>query len=108
MSDYDQQISDNIKELDRLHKQLSDLAEAFAVVNQTSSRTYGLSIRFKPQPGIYCIENGVVKSLSDIYEVTSSFSIDKVKDFKLISSEKKNENKKLKITYANNKSIIID
>ena len=89
MSDYDQQISENIKELDKKHQQLADLAKALVLISKNSDRTYGLSTGFKPQRGIYYIEEGKIKPLTEIYPEAKSCSLDKIKDFELIASEKK-------------------
>ncbi|MBM7557710.1 hypothetical protein [Halanaerobacter jeridensis] len=107
MADYDQQISENIKELDKKHQQLADLAEALVLISQNSERNYGISTGFKPQRGIYYIEKGRIKPLADIYPEAESCSLDKIKGFQLITSEENNEAEKLKITYYNNKTIIL-
>ena len=107
MADYDQQISENIKQLDRKDQQLADLAEALALLSQNSERSYGISTGSKPQRNIYYIEKGRIKPLADIYQDIDSCSLDKIKDFKLIDSEENNEYKKLKITYYNNKTITL-
>ena len=107
MSNYDQQISDNIKQLEAINKKISDLATALKVVSQNSTKTYGLSSGFKPKRGIYYIEDGWIKSLAELDNSFDFLPLDKIKDFELITDGKNEENKKLKITYANNKTIII-
>lgn len=105
MTDYDQQVSESIEHLNKVHKKLDNLAEALVEINKNSHRTYGIATGFKPQRGIYYIEAGRTKPLSNLYDNIDTLTIDKIKNFKLITSEKKN---KLKITYANNQTLILE
>jgi hypothetical protein len=100
MSSYDEQISQNLEAIDQLHQEYNDLAEALQVINKTSSKTYGISLRFVPKKGIYSIENGWVKPLDSLP------SIDDIIELKFI--DKVAEDRKLKITYKNGEVFIID
>jgi hypothetical protein len=108
MLDYDQQISENIAQIEQKHEQYNKLAVALDKLNQFSNRTYGLSLKLTPKRGIYYIERGRLKPLSDICGEEDYCSIDKMVSFQLINNDQEKENIKLEITYANNKSIVID
>jgi len=100
MTSYDEQISKNLEAIDQLHQGYDELAEALEVINKSSNKTYGLSLRFVPKRGIYFIEGGWIKPLEALP------SIDDIDEFEFIN--KHGEELKLKITYKGGEVFILD
>ncbi|AGB40287.1 hypothetical protein Halha_0276 [Halobacteroides halobius DSM 5150] len=99
MISYDEQITKNLKEINKIHEDYKQLASALKVVNKTSDKTYGLSVGFLPKKGIYCIKDGWVKLLD-----SGDNSIDDIEKFELIDRK---DGKMLKITYKNSECLSI-
>ncbi|PRX21130.1 hypothetical protein BX659_13324 [Orenia metallireducens] len=100
MNSYDEQISQSLEAIDQLHQGYNDLAKALEIINKSSNKTYGLSLRFVPKKGIYFIEEGWLKPLDSLP------SIDDIIELKFI--DKVEEKIKLKITYKSGEVFIID
>ncbi|GAB6099911.1 hypothetical protein JCM16358_17900 [Halanaerocella petrolearia] len=107
MVDYDEQISKNIEEVDKIHQEYKELAAALNIISKTSNRNYGVSIRLSPKRGIYCIEDGWIKPLDLVYEEAKGTCIDDIKGLKLIDKVE-GKGKNLKIIYENGTVLIID
>jgi hypothetical protein len=66
VADSDRQVSKNLKQLSEIHRQHRDLASKINQLNQLIDKTYGLSVKLVPKKGIYCVEEGWLKSVEEV------------------------------------------